>query len=152
MKEIFPIAPASSSALLLLLPIAIILVVGLVIVIFTATTIGRGSVEVSSVSIRITAPLYGRSIPLASVMTEQARVIDATTDPNLRPKWRTNGIGLPSYAAGWFKLQNGEKALVLMTNRRRVLYFPTREGYSVLVSAAEPDKLLSSIKKHGSAS
>ena len=152
MKEIFPIAPASSSALLLLLPIALILVVCLVLVIVIATTIGRGSVEVSRESIKMNASIYGRSIPLASVMVEQAQIIDATKDANLRPKWRTNGIGLPGYAAGWFKLQNGEKALVLITDRRKVLYFPTREGYSVLVSAAEPEKLLSSIKKYGSGS
>jgi Bacterial PH domain len=152
MKEIFPIAAASSNALLLLLPIVLILVAGLALVILTATSIGRGSVEVSTDSIRLRAPIYGRSIPMTSIMAEQAQIIDTTKEANLRPKWRTNGIGLPGYAAGWFKLQNGEKALVLMTDRHKVLYLPTREGYSVLVSAAEPERLLASIKKHGSAS
>ena len=152
MKEIFPIAPASSSALLLLVPIGIILIASLVLVILTATSINRGSVEVSADGIQINAPFYGRSIPLTSVITDQARVIDATTDADLRPKWRTNGIGLPGYAAGWFKLQNGEKALVLMTDRRKVLYFQTRDGYSVLISAVDPEKILSAINKYRSAS
>ncbi len=152
MKEIFPIAPASSNALLLLLPIGIILIASLVLVILTASSINRGSVEVSADGIQINVPFYGRSIPLTSIITDQARVIDATTDADLRPKWRTNGIGLPGYAAGWFKLQNGEKTLVLITDRRKVLYFPTREGYSVLISAADPEKLLSAINTHRSAS
>ena len=150
MKEIFPVAPASNSALLFLIPLGLIIAAGLVLLIMTATSIGRGSVEVSPDSIRINAPIYGRTIPFTSIMSDQARVIDTAKDADLRPKWRTNGIGLPGYAAGWFKLQNGEKSLVLLTDRRRVLYIPTREGYSVLVSVTEPEKLLQSIKKYGS--
>lgn len=146
MKEIFPIAPAGSSAMLLLLPIAVLLVAGLVLVIITAIAIGRGSVEVSPGNMRIKAPLYGRSIPLTSLIPEQARVIDISRENELRPKWRTNGIGLPNYAAGWFKLQNGEKALLLVTDKKKVLYLPTRDGYSILLSAVEPERLLALLK------
>ena len=146
MKEIFPIAPAGSNAIFLLFPIAILLVAGLVLVIATATAVGRGSVEVSPDNMRIKAPLYGRTIRLTSLIPEQARVINLSKDTELRPKRRTNGVGLPNYAVGWFKLQNGEKALLLVTDKKKVLYLPTRDGYSILLSAAEPERLLDSLK------
>lgn len=151
MKEVFPIAPAGQSAFLLLVPIALLLLAGLVFVVITATAMGRGSVEVSPGEIRIRAPFYGRSIPMASLDGAAARVIDLTDAGDLRPRIRTNGIGLPGYATGWFRLRNGERALLLVTDKKRVLYLPTREGYSILVSASEPEKLLEAIRKNGGA-
>lgn len=151
MKEIFPIAPAGQSAYLMLVPIALLLLVGLVFIVVTAMTMGRGSVEVSSGEVRIKAPFYGRSVPMASIDCASARIIDLTTAGDLRPRMRTNGIGLPGYAAGWFKLSNGERALLLVTDKRRVLYLPTREGYSILVSASAPEKLLEAIRRNGGA-
>jgi hypothetical protein len=41
-----------------------------------------------------------------------------------------------------FKLSNGEKALLFVTDRSRLVYVPTREGYSVLLSATQPNELL----------
>jgi hypothetical protein len=52
------------------------------------------------------------------------------------------GTGLPGYAAGWFKLANGEKALVYVTTQSEVVYIPTTEGYSLLLSVTEPDRFL----------
>jgi hypothetical protein len=149
MKEVFPIAPAGPSAYLLLVPIALLLLAGLVFVVLTATAMGRGAVEVSPGGIRIRAPFYGRTVPMASLDCASARVIDLTTAGDLRPKWRTNGIGLPGYAVGWFKLGGGERALLVVTDKKRVLFLPTREGYSILVSASEPEKLLEAIKRSG---
>jgi hypothetical protein len=36
---------------------------------------------------------------------------------------------------------NGEKALVFVTDPTRIIYIPTRDGYSVLMSVAEPEKV-----------
>ncbi len=150
MREVFPMAPAGGSALLMLVPIGLLLAAGLVFVVYTATSMGRGSVEVSAGSLRINAPFYGRSLPLASVDVAAARVVDLTREDDLRPTLRTNGIGLPGYSTGWFKLRGGGRALLVVTDKRRVLYLPTREGYSVLVSAAEPERLLEAIRRNTS--
>ena len=66
--------------------------------------------------------------------------MDLTESPNYRPVWRTNGAGLPGYGSGWFGLANGDQALIFVTDKRRVVYLPTREGYSLLLSVQEPDK------------
>ena len=55
------------------------------------------------------------------------------------------GTGMPGYQAGWFRLQNGDKALVYMTDSRRAVYVPTTEGYAVLVSPADPDAFVSAV-------
>lgn len=92
--------------------------------------------------------LYGTSIDINSLDIENAQVLDLTQDGNkpLRPIIRTNGIGLPYYQAGWFRLRNGDKALLFTTNNKNVVYIPTSEGFALMLSVDNPDKLLESIK------
>jgi hypothetical protein len=59
-------------------------------------------------------------------------------EADYRPKWRYQWFSLPGFASGWFKLQNKEKALVFLTDRSRVVYIPTSENYSVLLSVGKP--------------
>lgn len=73
--------------------------------------------------------------------------MDLTESPNYRPVWRTNGAGLPGYGSGWFQLENGDKALIFVTDKRRVVYLPTREGYSLLLSVPEPEKFLEALRQ-----
>ena len=56
------------------------------------------------------------------------------------------GTGLPGYQAGWFRLRNGEKALLYLTDRARAVYIPTTAGYSLLLSPADPDGFLSQLR------
>ena len=68
-------------------------------------------------------------------------------DSELKPARRTNGIGLPGYSEGWFKLANGERALLFVSDKVNVVYIPTREGYSVLLSTANHEEFLESLNK-----
>ena len=54
-------------------------------------------------------------------------------------------VGLPGYSEGWFRLVNGEKALLFVTDRSRVVYIPTKDGYSILLSTSKPEELLKSM-------
>lgn len=146
MTEIYPIAPAGKGALYLMVPIVLLLAFLLVALVAFTVSAGKGSVEVTAEALRVKAPFYGRSVPRTALRLDGAKVVDFASERELRPKWRTNGIGLPGYACGWFRLRNGEKALLLVTDRRKVLYLPTAEGYSLLVSAAEPERLLGVLK------
>jgi hypothetical protein len=75
--------------------------------------------------------------------------VDFATEPDLAPKWRTMGTGLPGYQAGWFRLKNGEKALLYLSDRSRAVYVPTTAGYSLLLSPADPDRFLSAVRAIG---
>jgi hypothetical protein len=102
--------------------------------------------EVTAGALSIRGDLYGRRIPLASLDLATARTLDLTREPEYRPRLRTNGTALPGYAAGWFRLVNGEKCLAFLTDQRRAVYVRTREGYSLLLSCAEGEALLQELR------
>jgi hypothetical protein len=56
------------------------------------------------------------------------------------------GTGLPGYSAGWFSLRNGEKALLFVTDRSRVVRIPTRDGYSLMVSPRHPQAFMEALR------
>ena len=146
MKHTFPIVPATNGPLWLL-GIVIVFMLGLVCLFgYLAYSSRNARVEVSSDGLRISGALYGRTIPAASLILEDAKWVDLSRDRDYQTKWRTNGAGLPGYHTGWFKLRNGEKALVFLTDLKRVVYVRTRDGYSVLLSVPEPEEFIQVLK------
>lgn len=142
--QVFEIAPTGGFRHLWpLLPVVIVL--GIAIFIAIALLVPT-KIEVSAAGIRIRNTLYGRFIPAEKLRTEAARVVNLSTSPQLAPARRTNGSGLPGYQAGWFRLRNGEKALVFLTDRQHAIYLPTSEGYSLLVSPKQPDQFVSQLR------
>jgi hypothetical protein len=105
--------------------------------------------EVSSEGLRIRQTLFGRTITASQLRVGEAHAVNFGKSPELQPKWRTMGVGLPGYQAGWFRLNNGEKSLVFLTDRGRTVYIPTTEGYSLLVTPKDPDEFLSSLRTLG---
>jgi hypothetical protein len=77
---------------------------------------------------------YARTLLRSSLRPESALEVSLVDRRDLAPRWRTNGIGLPGFRAGWFRLRNNDKALVLLTDPFQVTYLPTSEGYVLLVS------------------
>jgi hypothetical protein len=55
------------------------------------------------------------------------------------------GTGLPGYQSGWFRLANGESALVYLTDRSKAVHIPTTLGYSLLLSPDDPDGFLAAL-------
>ena len=102
--------------------------------------------EVDAGGLRIRGDFYGRRIPAAVIRADEARRVDLASEPELRPKLRTWGTGLPGYQAGWFRLASGEKALLYVTDRRKMVYVPTTAGYGLLLSPDDPDGFVSALK------
>lgn len=91
--------------------------------------------------------VYGRDIPLAEVDAVGAHAVDLGQAGPKSLKWRTNGIGMPGLAAGWYRLTDGEKALVFVTNKQRAVYVPTSLGYAVVVSPGDPQRFLDALRR-----
>ena len=72
--------------------------------------------------------MYGRYISRADMIVEKSRSLTYYWK-FLSACLRTNGIGLPHYLAGWFRLCNGTKALMFVTDRRNVVLIPTTLGF-----------------------
>ena len=150
-STIFPMIPAASKSLWFFAIISLILVGVLVLMVWLAWSMQHVRFTVSDEGLRLQGDLYGRLIPLKSLKLDEAVVANLKTDQDLQPKWRTMGTAQPGYAAGWFKLRNGEKALLFVTDKTRVARIPTTEGYTVMVSVSEPAALIDELKRQQAA-
>jgi hypothetical protein len=143
MNEIFEIASSNARwgfVALGLIPVLIGL--GLI-----ASGLNTPKLEITGAGLRLSGELYGRLIPTSELKLEQSRLVDITHEPNLMPTIRTFGTGLPGYNTGWYRLRNGEKALLYLTDRSHAVYVPTTAGYSVLVSPKDPTRFLAQLQK-----
>jgi len=142
----FPIAPAESRYFWFLIPVIVILV-GVMALLATSVRGAHASrFEIRADGLRLEGDLYGRLVPRPELRVDLARRVDLGREEQLRPKSRRIGPALPGYQAGWFRLRNGEKALLYLTDRTRAVYIPTTAGYSLLVSPADPDGFLSQLR------
>lgn len=141
MDQVFSIVPASSRVFWVLGPLALFLVGTLVLFGYFAYSSMHTRFVLSERGLEIRGALYGRQVPASDILPG-ARIVDLRTNRQLAPRLRTNGVGLPGYRAGWFRLGNGEKALLFVTDPSRVVYIPTSAGYSLLLSPDQPEELL----------
>ncbi len=146
MEQVFPIVPAGPKAVYFLAAVCALLLGVASILGLLAWSVRHSSVTVRPDAIRLFGDLWGRSVPKTALDLERARVVDLGAEPALMPSSRTMGTGMPGYAAGWFNLANGEKALVYLTARDRVAYVPTREGYALLLSVDRPEAFLAALR------
>jgi hypothetical protein len=146
-SQVFTIAQVSSRTfggllLVLLSAIVVIALVGLVAVRSVRST----TFIVGDEGLRIQSSAFSDVIPFSELRTDAAARVDFAADPELAPRWRTFGIGVGQYRAGWFRLRNREKALLHVTTNARVVRIPTTRGYDVLLSPEDPDGFLRALK------
>ena len=116
MLESFPMIPASPRAFWWLgVAGCVLAAIGLVLA--AQAWSGRHiRFEVEGGSLHIRGTLFPRELALASLDLGSARVLDLTHEPELRPSWRTWGTALPGLQTGWFRLENGGKALLYVSD------------------------------------
>jgi hypothetical protein len=107
---------------------------------------GHEKFQISSDGLKISAFVYGRSIPARDLDVARAQAMDLNVSPDYRLARKTNGRGLPGYQAGWFRTANGEKALVFVTDQQHVVCIPTRQDYTVLLSVNNPEEFLQALR------
>ena len=144
--EVFAIAPADTKALWLIGLIPLLVLVLVVGVLGASITSARSAhFEVSTEGLRLRGDWYGRLIPANQLVPAGARRVDLANTPDLQPRRRTMGTSFSGYQAGWFRLRNGESALLYLTDRNKAVYMPTTAGYAVLLSPSEPERFLSAL-------
>lgn len=148
MPETFAIAPAQSKALWAVIALILLTVlVPAVVMVITALGSVSSRVELSDAGLRLRGDFYGRFIPAEELRGSEARIVNLAAERDLSPVARTMGTGLPGYRAGWFRLRNGEKALLYVTDGSRVVYIPTNRGYSLLLSSQNPERLVDRLQE-----
>lgn len=144
--QVFEIAAAGKAPFWILLPALLILAGVATLIVVTVQGANGARFELTSEGLRLRGDLYGRFIPREQLNVAGARRV-APSETDLKPRLRTLGTGLPGYRAGWFRLKNGEKALLYLTDESRAVYIPTTAGYSVLLSPQDPDGFLRALQQ-----
>jgi PH (Pleckstrin Homology) domain-containing protein len=148
MNGVFHIVPATikwGTTLALLFPLIILLVVVVAIMYSMVASSRNSTFEVSSQGLRLRGDFYGRMIPASHLRISDVARVDLDTGP-YRPTSRTNGIAIPGYRAGWFRLRNGRKGLLYVTDPKNVVVVPTTDGYDVLLSVINADQFVERIR------
>lgn len=127
--------------------VGFITVIGMGILAFASHALSaKRTVTIDPRGLSIEHSMYATTIAKADLKVADAKVLDLSKDTGYVPTLRTNGTGLPGLREGWFKLENGEKALVVVTDMNHVAYIPTTQGHAVLVSVADPAALIAALK------
>lgn len=145
MQDVFQIVPASSRTMWFFAILGLLMLALALVFAWFAYAAVSARFEVSDGGLLIRSAIYGRTVPAEALRTTEARIVDLRRERDLQPSWRTNGIGMPGYSAGWFRLRGGGRALAFLTTRDRVVHVPTTEGYDLLLSTTDPDGLLRSL-------
>jgi hypothetical protein len=147
----FPIFPIEKSLAWILLPIAVFIVVlclSIVILFgFIIYSSGNAGFILETDGIKIKASLYSRTIPYNIIKKDEIKIINLNENYEFKIGFRSNGIGLPGYLEGWFKMQNGRKALLFVTKKENVVYIPTTKDYNVLLSPIKPEEFINQLKQ-----
>lgn len=146
--QAFPIEPGSIKGLGLI-SLGLFVVLGLVAALIGASVLSARTArfEVSEAGLRLRGDLYGRLVPFESIQVDQVRLVDFQQEPSLRPNLRTLGTGLPGYQGGWFRLKDGSKALLYLTDPTKAVFIPTDLGFGVLLSPQDPKGLVQALKE-----
>lgn len=108
---------------------------------------GRRRIALQGRELQLTATLYRKRVPADALDLANARIVDLAEHTDLRPLFKTNGFGMPGFAAGHFRLRDLRKTFCLLTDRSRVLVLPLRDGTLLLLSPEKPQDLLQQLQK-----
>lgn len=146
---VYAMIPASGGkAAWFIVPIVVLIAVGAVALLgYTLNGARHATFELTDQGLAFHGDIWGRPIPLVDLRGGAARIVDLSAEPGLKPVRRTMGTALPSYRSGWFRLADGEKALLYLTAQDRALYIPTTRGYAVLLSPQDPDRMLADVRR-----
>ena len=105
------------------------------------------SISINEKDIVIKSFLYGRKISINDVLLNEFRTINLKQNNEFNARIRTNGIGLPNFLSGWTRLNNGQKALVFLTNRENVLLMPTKD-FILLFSMENSEEFITKLSRY----
>lgn len=124
------------------------LVVIPVVLAFLLLAMKRRSVELRDGTLDVRAAMYRKRVAVAELDMQRARIVNLGERTELRPWLKSNGMSMPGFHAGHFRLRGDfGKAFCLLTQRERVLWLPLRDGKNhLLLSLERPQTLLDALR------
>lgn len=107
----------------------------------------RREVAFDGKHVRVKATYYSRLAALSDFDLGRARVVDTREHTEFKPALKTNGLALPGYWAGHFRLRDRRKAFCLVTDPSKVLALPHADGRVWLLSFEHPQAVLDILRR-----
>ena len=106
----------------------------------------RTRVEISQDRLQIHSLLYGHDVPLRLLNFSAVKVLEGS---DIHIHARLSGTSGSGPRMGWYKINDGEKALLIITDvteRSQIAYLPTQKDYSILLTLDRPHEFLASLR------
>jgi len=107
----------------------------------------RRDVRLDEAGLRLRTLPWRSTVKLADLDLERAEIVDLNSRTELMPRIKLMGSRLPGYRSGVFRLRDKRRASVLVTDTRRVLVLPKRDGTVILLSLQRPEALLDALRR-----
>jgi hypothetical protein len=107
----------------------------------------RQQLRLDAVGMELATTWYTRRLPWSDLDLSNARVIDIDEHPESRPLLKSNGYALPGFRSGWFRARDFSRQFVATAGGSRLLRIPTRLGYTLLLQAVDPKRLLERMRE-----
>jgi hypothetical protein len=147
MSDVFPLHPPSAKLFWVMMSACGLMLALMILFLWIAFSSRTIQFEIRPEGLRLRGDLWGRLVPAAALKPDAARRVNLQTERELQPKWRTMGSAVGNYRTGWFRLRNGGKALLYLTDATNAVLVPTTENYVILLSVAEPDRFLARLRE-----
>ena len=105
----------------------------------------RRRVSFDGETLRIVAGLNQTRVAKAQLKLDEARIVQLDASPETRIGIKTLGTAMPGYYAGHFRQIGGSRVFALVTDKRRVLVIPERDGRLLMLSLERPQALLDAL-------
>jgi Bacterial PH domain len=143
---IIPAAPGTFTFIWVLCVFIGLILVGVIgLFAYSGYQVNRTTFTVTNEGLKIGPGLYSRFIPKEDIDVAGVSAVNLNAESGYKPGMRLNGIGLPGYSGGWYKLKNKQKVLMFVTDKARVVYIPTYKNYALMLSVEEPGEFLSAM-------
>lgn len=106
----------------------------------------RRKVVLDGDTLRIVAGFNQARVPTASLLANEARIVDLGNHAEYRLGMKSFGTSMPGYQAGHFHQAGGRKVFALVTGKHRVLVLPERGGRLLMLSLEKPQALLDALQ------
>lgn len=118
-----------------------------ILLMLAALWLRRRSITLQDGVLEIRAAMYRKRIPIGEMDLAAARSVNLEEHTELRPWMKTNAMSLPGFSAGHYRMREKlGKAFCLLTDPRRVLLLPLRDGSRLLLSLERPQALLEALR------
>lgn len=106
----------------------------------------RSHATLSDGVLRVRSTFYRCDVPVEALDLAKARLFDREERTELGTARKRNGVGLPGFHSGHFRLKNGEKAFVAVASGRWRLWLPRRGGAGLLLEPRNARALLDALR------